>query len=168
MEDTTPMSGSGFPATLNSTIVNGGIFSSSVSSQMIDVIHSTIFSLTISIPSLVVGPTQAMSENALPSIKNSFFVWYVIDGCAKFIGCFSIGIPCIHCWFRGHFGSLPRILLGRRSYSFIVSFNREHGFTIFWGWGASMLTGEIDRPSTERVEPVRGCLITQAVWDEPP
>jgi hypothetical protein len=30
------------------------------------------------------------------------------------------------------------------------------------------LTGEIDRPSTERVEPVRGCLITQAVWDEPP
>jgi hypothetical protein len=31
-----------------------------------------------------------------------------------------------------------------------------------------MLTGEIDRPSTGRVEPVRGCLITQAVWDEPP
>jgi hypothetical protein len=31
-----------------------------------------------------------------------------------------------------------------------------------------MLTGEIDRPSTERVEPVRGCLITQAVWNEPP
>jgi hypothetical protein len=34
--------------------------------------------------------------------------------------------------------------------------------------GPNMLTGEIDRPSTERVEPVRGCLITQAVWDEPP
>jgi hypothetical protein len=31
-----------------------------------------------------------------------------------------------------------------------------------------LLTGEIDRPSTERVEPVRGCLITQAVWNEPP
>jgi hypothetical protein len=31
-----------------------------------------------------------------------------------------------------------------------------------------VLTGEIDRPSTGRVEPVRGCLITQAVWDEPP
>jgi len=31
-----------------------------------------------------------------------------------------------------------------------------------------VLTGEIDHPSTERVEPVRGCLITQAVWDEPP
>jgi hypothetical protein len=31
-----------------------------------------------------------------------------------------------------------------------------------------LLTGEIDRPSTGRVEPVRGCLITQAVWDEPP
>jgi hypothetical protein len=31
-----------------------------------------------------------------------------------------------------------------------------------------VLTGEIDRPSTERVEPVRGCLITQAVWNEPP
>jgi hypothetical protein len=32
----------------------------------------------------------------------------------------------------------------------------------------NLLTGEIDRPSTERVEPVRGCLITQAVWNEPP
>jgi hypothetical protein len=32
----------------------------------------------------------------------------------------------------------------------------------------TVLTGEIDRPSTERVEPVWGCLITQAVWDEPP
>jgi hypothetical protein len=33
---------------------------------------------------------------------------------------------------------------------------------------APLLAGENDRPSTERVEPVRGCLITQAVWDEPP
>jgi hypothetical protein len=32
----------------------------------------------------------------------------------------------------------------------------------------SVLTGEIDRPSTKRVEPVRGCLITQAVWNGPP
>jgi hypothetical protein len=32
----------------------------------------------------------------------------------------------------------------------------------------SVLTGEIDRSSTGRVEPVRGCLITQAIWDEPP
>jgi hypothetical protein len=31
-----------------------------------------------------------------------------------------------------------------------------------------LLTGEIDRPSTGRVEPVRGCLITQAVWNGPP
>ena len=31
-----------------------------------------------------------------------------------------------------------------------------------------LLTGENDRPSTGRVEPVRGCLITQAIWDEPP
>jgi hypothetical protein len=31
-----------------------------------------------------------------------------------------------------------------------------------------VLTGEIDRPSTERVEPIRGCLITQSVWNEPP
>jgi hypothetical protein len=31
-----------------------------------------------------------------------------------------------------------------------------------------LLMGEIDRPSTGRVEPVRGCLITQAVWNEPP
>jgi hypothetical protein len=31
-----------------------------------------------------------------------------------------------------------------------------------------LLTGEIDRPSIKRVEPVRGCLITQAVWNEPP
>ena len=31
-----------------------------------------------------------------------------------------------------------------------------------------VLTGEIDRPSTERVEPVQGCLITQALWNEPP
>jgi hypothetical protein len=31
-----------------------------------------------------------------------------------------------------------------------------------------LLTGEIDRPSTGRVDPVRGCLITQAVWDNPP
>jgi hypothetical protein len=33
---------------------------------------------------------------------------------------------------------------------------------------SSLLTGEIDRPSTGRVEPVRGCLITQAVWNGPP
>jgi hypothetical protein len=31
-----------------------------------------------------------------------------------------------------------------------------------------MLTGENDRPSIKRVEPVRGCLITQAVWNGPP
>ena len=31
-----------------------------------------------------------------------------------------------------------------------------------------LLMGEIDRPSIGRVEPVRGCLITQAIWDEPP
>jgi hypothetical protein len=30
-----------------------------------------------------------------------------------------------------------------------------------------VLTGENDRPSTGRVEPVRGCLITQAVWYGP-
>jgi hypothetical protein len=34
--------------------------------------------------------------------------------------------------------------------------------------GPVVLMGEIDCPSTERVELVRGCLITQAVWDEPP
>jgi hypothetical protein len=32
----------------------------------------------------------------------------------------------------------------------------------------NLLMGEIDRPSIKRVEPVRGCLITQAVWNGPP
>jgi hypothetical protein len=31
-----------------------------------------------------------------------------------------------------------------------------------------LLTGGNDRPSIKRVEPVRGCLITQAVWNGPP
>ena len=31
-----------------------------------------------------------------------------------------------------------------------------------------VLTGETVLPSTGRVEPVRGCLITQAVWNGPP
>jgi hypothetical protein len=34
--------------------------------------------------------------------------------------------------------------------------------------GFSLLMGEIDRPSTGRVDLVRGCLITQDVWDSPP
>jgi hypothetical protein len=33
---------------------------------------------------------------------------------------------------------------------------------------ALLLTGENDRLSIKRVEPVRGCLITQALWNGPP
>jgi hypothetical protein len=53
---------------------------------------------------------------------------------------------------------------------------RQRVAVIWWGFqgrtcGSNvevLLTGGNDRPSIKRVEPVRGCLITQAIWNGPP
>jgi hypothetical protein len=50
-------------------------------------------------------------------------------------------------------------------YKYFKDIVHEHGLK---SPHRTLLTGEIDHPSTERVEPVWGCLITQAVWNEPP
>jgi hypothetical protein len=68
-----PVSVSGVPATPTMMIVTGGIFPPSVSSQMTVVSQSNVVALTNNFPSLVIGPTQAMSAVAsLPSTTNFF------------------------------------------------------------------------------------------------
>jgi hypothetical protein len=132
MDDTMPVSTSRVPVTPTTMIVTRGILPPSVSSQTTCFQSFKCHHSTNNIPSLVIGPTQAMSASCISTInKKCFFIQYVIDGHDKCIGCFSVDVPCIECQFREHFGSLPSISLGRRSYSSVIPIHREWGFPIF-------------------------------------
>jgi hypothetical protein len=71
MNEITLVSASGVATTPTLSIITGGIFPPSVSSQMIVVSQSNFLTSTNNFPPLVVGPTQDMSAVAsLPSKIN--------------------------------------------------------------------------------------------------
>jgi hypothetical protein len=133
MDDTMPMSMSRVPVTPTMMIVTRGILPPSVSSQMNVVNQSSVVVLTKNIPSLVIGPTQAMSATtSLLSTTNSFLYGMSSMDVLNTLPS-SQSTSHVSSVSQGNTSSpYQEFPWGKRSYSSIFPIHWEYIFLTFW------------------------------------